>query len=187
MQKRDGPWIVDTATLQRAGGGDDDAFRKVVDRYYRPAVAVASEVVIDRHDAEDITQETFVRMRPALADFERSAGFYAWLRRIIRNASVDEIRRRRARRASSTVPFDDGIEELGAPAGPEERAMLKDDVARVVEALKELSPEFREALLLRSADDMTYAEIANHLRIPIGTVMSRLHAARSRLRVLLNE
>jgi RNA polymerase sigma-70 factor (ECF subfamily) len=135
-------------------------------------------------DAEDIVQEAYVRALAA-ADRFRGGDQRAWLLSIVRNACYSSHRRQRVRRATD---FDETVhgEDTVTPS-PEERAITRDTSRRVRLAVQRLTPEFREAIVLREFEGLSYKEIAAVVGAPVGTVMSRLSRARAQLQATLAE
>ena len=168
-------WVI------RAQAGDKAAYGLLVQRYQRLIVSVAYRQGLDLTAAEDVAQETFVKAWLALPRFRESAGSWrAWLCRIAINAATDVLRRDRpSEDLDERVPDDSG--------GPSDQAEADARVRAVRRALAQLPPASRSVLVLREYEGLSYAEIASALDIPLGTVMSRLSYARSRLRVLLTE
>ena len=162
------------ALIATAASGDKDAFGELY-RMFAPRVyAVACGLLLNRDDALDVTQETFVRAWRALPRFRRGAPFFPWLYAIARNRCMSRLSRRA--RDPASVEFDDRI---GGESDNEERAIeIRRDVARALAALR---PDHREIILLRHFQDLSYEEIAESLHCPLGTVMSRLHHARKAL------
>jgi len=172
---REREWIA------RAQAGDKAAYGLLVQRYQRLIVSVAYRQGLDLASAEDVAQETFVKAWLALPRFRESAGSWrAWLCRIAINAAIDTLRHDRpSEELDERVPDDGGGPADQAEAGARARAVRG--------ALAQLPLASRAVLLLREYEGLSYAEIASALDIPLGTVMSRLNYARSRLRVLLTE
>jgi RNA polymerase sigma-70 factor (ECF subfamily) len=184
--------------VARAKQGDHEAFRVLVERYQGRAYALALRVLRDEERARDAVQEGFLKAYTSLAKFEGRSGFYTWLYRLVMNHCLDMRRRDRSDRE---VEWDEsrsldperspGAEALAgrgagnpSPIQAVERSELRKHVA---EAIEQLPLEARETLLLREVDGLSYAEIAEALDIPKGTVMSRLHYARKRVREILLE
>jgi len=162
--------------------GSRDAFGTIVTRYMRRAYLAAVALVGNREDAMDISQEAFVKAYRAIGRFDLERPFYPWFLRILRNQCFDWMRKRRAR------PAGDLIKEL--PDGrmnPEVLARRNEIKEQVWTAVRRLSERDREIIVLRHFQHFSYAEIAETLGIPQGTVMSRLFTARSRLRELLKD
>jgi RNA polymerase sigma-70 factor (ECF subfamily) len=131
------------------------------------------------HDARDVVQEAYLRAYQFFSGFRGGDG-RAWLLAIVRNTCYTWLERNRGREGA--VSFDE--EAHGAvtpPDGPEASALRQEDVGSLRRALDELPPEFREAIVLRELEGLSYKEIAAVVGVPLGTVMSRLARARERL------
>ena len=162
---------------EKVRGGDAGAFRELVaatsERLYR----LAFHLMRDRDEAEDVVQETFIRAWQRRSDLRDPSAVMPWLSRIARNAARDRLRwwRRRPERARAEA-------ESAAPAAPADQALIGEErAAEVRRALDVLSEKHRVILLLREVEDMSYEQIAELLDLPVGTVESRLHRARSAL------
>ena len=163
----------------RAQAGDQAAYGQLVERYQRLIVSVGYRQGLDWAEAEDMAQETFVKAWLALPRYRPQAGTWrAWLCRIAINQAIDSHRRDRPRLA----PDERLADKARGPAEQVERDLQGQAVRR---ALAQLPPASRAALVLSEYHGLSYAEIAVALDIPLGTVMSRLHYARQRLRALL--
>jgi RNA polymerase sigma-70 factor, ECF subfamily len=189
MQSRrpDAPEPSDADLVSRARAGDRRAFDVLVRRYAPRVFGLVLKWVHDRDQAEEIAQDAFVRAWKGLDRFEGGEEFRAWVFRIAVNAAADELR---ARKRHRPVPLEDVSEaELGSVTDPDPaEAIDAQRLGRRLEnALDRLSPEYRAVLLLRAREELSYEEIASTLRIPAGTVMSRLARARRQLRSLLEE
>lgn len=165
--------------IERCQRGERDAFEPIVKRYMRRAAAFALGWTGSAEDALDLSQDAFVRAFRALGRFDTTRPFYPWFHRILKNLCINHLSR--AGRGAE-VPL-----ELTAPIasdldGPERLAERREVREAVWEAIRKLGETDREILILREFQDLTYAEIASVLEIPKGTVMSRLHHARLRLR-----
>lgn len=160
--------------------GDERAFRALLERYRGRALYLAAQMTGDRAEAEDVVQEAFLRVFRSIRAFRGDARFHSWLYRIVVNLCLD-----RARRGPSPPPLslEEQQETLPAPdAQTPDRAC---ETRLCVEALlTRLSPELRATLLLREMGGLSYEEIAAELEIPVGTVRSRLNAAREQFRRL---
>jgi len=163
--------------------GDRSAFELIVKRYAARAVAVARGILRDAGLAEDVAQEAFVRAFRAIRRFDRREQFYPWFYRIVRNASLTALKRRRRREAS--LDSEDAPPVAGPPSDPSAAAARHELRARLEEAMAKLSNAHREILHLAHFEGLAYKEIAACLSIPVGTVMSRLWSARRALRRVL--
>ncbi len=188
--------LADGQAIARAREGDHEAFRVLVERYQGRAYRLALRVLRDEEAAKDVVQEGFIKVYRSLDRFEGRSSFYTWLYRVVMNLCIDARRKDRtdqqvewdeehALEASSSSPADavsEAHQELVGPAGELERAELRGFVA---DAIEQLPDDARQTLLLREVEGLSYAEIAKTLSIPKGTVMSRLHHARRRVREIL--
>jgi RNA polymerase sigma-70 factor (ECF subfamily) len=178
----------ETELIRRASKGDTEAFGKLVERYQRRVIGVAMAVVHNQDDALELAQETFVRAYENLAKFESRSSFSTWLYRIAANLAID-FRRREGR--YTVLRGEEGETELARL--PSENRNSFDEHARgelnvrLRRALDELTSEHRTVILLREVEGLSYDEISEVLQCPRGTVMSRLHYARNRLRALLKD
>ena len=180
----------DQALIQRCQAGDVAAFEPLVEKYRQRVWRIAYQIVRDREEAWDVSQEAFIRAYQSLASFRGQSAFYTWLFRIVVNLATDRVRQRAARgRAFGTerVPDTewDGALSDDATARPDEEAARREQRRRLARTLQELPPNFRTIIVLSDVEGLSYREIAEVLNIPVGTVMSRLHNARKRFRELL--
>jgi RNA polymerase sigma-70 factor (ECF subfamily) len=141
----------------------------------------------DRHEAEDLVQETYLKALKGFSSFQPGTNFRAWIYRILRNAFLTS---RTGLKAAATVPIDlEGEEEVlpGVKETPESILLQRSDGQIVQQALEQLPVIYREVLLLCELEEMSYQEISATLGIPMGTVMSRLSRARRGLRALIEQ
>jgi len=172
--------VSDEVLIRRARRGDREAFGDLVYRYREGAVNVVYRMCGDVHLAEDAAQDAFVRAWEALPRYRHRGTFKAWLYRIALNCARDALRRQRP-----TADVD-GLPLRSDAPGPERQMLQQERATRVQEAVLGLPEASRAALVLREYEGFSYKEIAETLDIPMGTVMSRLHYARSRLREMLS-
>ena len=175
--------------------GDAQAWQQLVVSQHRRIYAICYRFTGSPSDAEDLTQDVFLKLYKNLSSFDTQKGsFQTWITTLARNLLVDHFRRTRLDRASDSLDatFDgeeDGptmAERLADPRPSQEHHVAGLELkARVQDALKQLSPELREAVILRDLEDMDYKEIAQVLRIPEGTVKSRISRGRGELARLL--
>lgn len=162
-----------------AQGGDGQAFAALVRLHQRRAYAVARSIVLSHEDAEDAVQEAFLHAYRALDRFRPDQPFGAWLYRIVSNAALDLVRRRRVR------DTDELPETIAMPfRDPAESGELR---ARLARALTRLSERQRAVIVLHDVEGFTHGEIGSILGIPEGTARSDLHHARAALRGLLKD
>lgn len=165
----------DAAAIEKCRENDWEAFRFLVERYQKQAVAHSTAILGNREDALDATQEAFIDAFQALGRFDGARRFYPWFYVLLRNRCFKMAARRR---------LTEDIEEteiLAAPANvsPEETLALE-------KALLSLGGEEREIIVLKYLDGLSYQELAERLQIPPGTVMSRLFHARRHLQAKLS-
>jgi RNA polymerase sigma-70 factor (ECF subfamily) len=177
----------DVELVARVKSGDKAAFRMLFDRYNRRAYAVALSVVKNPSDALDVVQEAFVKVHKHLDGFQGTSSFYTWLYRIVMNLSIDHIRRsRKVTEFDETVRRDDMLADgatlpQSAPESPSKTAVRKELTAHIHAALAELPEYHRAVIVLREVEGLTYEEMAKILRVPKGTIMSRLFHARRKM------
>ena len=175
--------------IERCRAGDIAAFEPLVEKYRQRVWRLAFQVLRDREEAWDCAQDTFVRAFQSLASFRGQSAFYTWLFRIAMNGATDRLRARSAQaRAFGNQPVPAEEWERTAPdpgARPDQAALGAERRLRIRQALDTLPPNARTIIMLSDVEGLSYREIASVLNCPIGTVMSRLHNARKRLRSAL--
>ena len=177
-------------TLRRCLAGDEQAYRDLVRRYQRQVFSLARRMVGSAEDAEDLTQETFVRMFRALERYDASRSFPAWLFTIATRLCIDHLRRRRVRPISmvqrdSATDEDYTLEIEDQGPRPDELAVLAEEEGRVQDLIDSLPHHYRIVVMLRHQQDLSYEEIAEALHLPLGTVKARIHRARALLKLRL--
>jgi len=176
----------DAELLRRCREGDERAYRELVERHQRQVYSVALRMVRGVEDAEDLVQETFVRVFKALDRYDPARPFGAWLYTIVTRLSIDHIRRRRVRplpltwrEAGTTEDRTIEIEDPGL--GPEVLVSHREEERHAQEMIDSLPPHYRIVVMLRHQQDLSYDEIASALGLPLGTVKARIHRARALL------
>jgi RNA polymerase sigma-70 factor (ECF subfamily) len=186
------PGVPDDDLIRATLGGDESAFRELVERYKTRAFGVAVGIVGDRDDAMDVVQESFVKAYYNLKAFRFGANFYTWFYRLLVNQAID---RWRKSARSAEVPLEEGwLSEEASPPGavaypktPEELAASRETGDAIQRAVAALPEYHRAVILLREVEGMAYEEIASTLGCSVGTVMSRLHYARGKLKEALKD
>jgi len=180
---------VDTdeaALIERCRAGDLGAFEPLVEKYRQRAYRLAYNVLRDPEEAWDVAQDAFIRAFQALPSFRGDSAFYTWLFRIVVNVARDRARQHAARgRAFGTERVDEKDWDrilVDQGVAPDANATQVEERERIVRALATLSEPHRAIIMLSDLEGLSYREIAEVLNIPMGTVMSRLHNARRRLR-----
>jgi RNA polymerase sigma-70 factor (ECF subfamily) len=171
--------LYERILICRCQGGDGDALRELVAKYSPGLRFYLRKLTRNDHAADDLLQETWWEIYRKFSLLQNHAAFTAWIYRIARDKAY-RLLRRRPRETLET----DG--RLPGVAAPEEQAeFTAEDVERVRRALDELQPEHREVIVLWFIEQMTYEQIAAVIDCPMGTVRSRIHYAKQRLRQLL--
>lgn len=180
MTERD----VDQELVERVQRGDKHAFDLLVSKYQRKLGRLISRFVRDSGEAEDVTQDAFIKAYRALPGFRGESAFYTWLYRIGINTAKNHLLANK-RRAPTSTPFDvedaESFEEaslLREVSTPENELMSKQVVDVVQASLQQLPEDLRSALTLREIEGLSYEEIANVMNCPVGTVRSRIFRAR---------
>ena len=164
----------DPDAIRRCLDGDTDAFCALVEAYEQEALAHARAIVGNVDDSLDVVQEAFLDAFRSLHTFDCSREFYPWFYVILRNRCYQQLKLRAKQPATGGEVCGDVIQSSDAAAG--------NDVQELKRALLLLAPADREILLLKYIDRLSYRCLAEYLKIPAGTVMSRLYHARCRLR-----
>ena len=175
------PSHVDRPLVLRVRSGDRDAFGELVLKYMRRAYFTALGIVGSHDDAMDLSQDAFARAFRARRSLDPDRPFYPWFYQILRRLCFNHIRNQKTRRARLEEAAGWLADRAGAQAA---EAELR---ARLEAAIATLRPHEREVIVMREFEGLRYREIADLLGIPIGTVMSRLYAARKALAATLRE
>lgn len=179
--------------VSRAQAGDEEAFGVVVKAHYAKVYGVIYRMVQNAEDAKELTQIAWVKAWQRLGSFEGNAKFTTWMYRLAVNTATDFLRQRA--RQKETVYLDevtDGAEAhrdalQSASSAPEDE-MHRDEIREAfAKALEELTPEHRQALMLREVEGLSYKEIAEVMQCRMGTVMSRIFYARRQIQTRLKE
>jgi RNA polymerase sigma-70 factor (ECF subfamily) len=181
--------------VRRCIAGDAAAWEEIVQRYHRRIYNVCYRFAGDAENAQDLTQEVFIKMYRTLNTYDSGKGaFMTWVTTITRNLLVDHFRKSKGDRITDSLdstasehedsqPLGEQIADRGLP--PDAAVQSRETREMVHFALQKLSPELREAVILRDLQDMDYREIATALRVPEGTVKSRINRGRAELARLL--
>ncbi len=182
--------------IRRCIAGDAAAWEEIVRQYNRRIYNICYRFTNSASDSEDLTQEVFVKMYRTLNTWDASKGaFSTWITTMTRNLLVDHFRRSKLERVSDSLdtpgtededvqPLSEQLADQGL--GPDARLLGRERQEMVQAALQKLSPELRETVILRDLQDMDYKEIAQVLKVPEGTVKSRINRGRTELARLLS-
>lgn len=186
---------VVNSLVRRCVGGDAAAWEEIVQRYHRRIYNICYRFAGSADDAQDLTQEVFIKMYRTLSSYDLERGaFMTWVTAVTRNLLVDHFRKHKQDRVTDSLdatpsdhedaqPLSERIEDKGV--GQHARVQSRETREAVHQALQKLSPELREAVILRDLQDMDYREIATVLKVPEGTVKSRINRGRAELARLL--
>ena len=181
--------------VRRCLSGDAVAWEEIVQRYNRRIYNICYRFAGSAEDAQDLTQEVFIKMYRTLSSYDVDKGaFMTWVTTVTRNLLVDNFRKKKQDRMTDSLdaaptehedamPLSEQISDKGLP--PDARVQNRETREMVHRGLQKLSPELREAVVLRDLQDMDYREIAVVLKVPEGTVKSRINRGRAELARLL--
>jgi len=186
--------LPDADVVALAKQGREPAYRELIRRYERPVFSLVYRMVRDRELAEDLTQDTFIKVLSHIDKYRSEFKFSSWLFKISNNVAIDHLRRRQL----DTVSMDgsphatslDLTEATSFELPTQDETPLQELEARelgseIERAIGRLRPEYRSCILLRHVEDKSYEEIAATLDLPLGTVKTYIHRARHELRKLL--
>jgi RNA polymerase sigma-70 factor (ECF subfamily) len=165
------PAIQERQWVARGRAGDEAALTNLIARHRNRLVRTATNLLRDRHEAEDVAQESFLKAFREMAKLRDDRAFSGYLYRICVRLCMDRLRLKRA----ELVEFD--------RAQPHEGGTVENRVL-IEKLLAQMAPELRATLVLREMEQLSYEEVAEVMHVPIGTVRSRLHTARERFRKL---
>ena len=181
--------------VRRCVSGDAAAWQEIVQRYHRRIYNICYRFAGSADDAQDLTQEVFIKMYRTLSSYDVERGaFMTWVTTITRNLLVDHFRKSKQDRVTDSLdarpsehedsmPLVEQIQDKSLP--PDSRVQSRETGETVHRALQKLSPDLREAVILRDLQDLDYREIATVLKVPEGTVKSRINRGRAELARLL--
>lgn len=182
----------DLVVLARTGS--EKAYRELLDRYQRPVFSLIYRMVRDREQAEDLAQETFVKVFNHLESFNPKYKFSSWIFKIASNLSIDHLRKKEpetvsldgSRHATTAEETEASrIQVESRDENPEQFVEARELGAEIEQAIGKLRPEYRTAIVLRHVEGRPYEEISEIMDVPLGTVKTYIHRARSELRETL--
>jgi RNA polymerase sigma-70 factor, ECF subfamily len=182
--------LSDVELIAKALSGREDGFEELVRRYQRPITNYVFRMLNDYDASLDVTQEVFIKVYNSLQRYSSEYKFSTWLYRIAHNAAIDYIRRRSPNQQSIETENKDGVYQLQIesqepnPEQERERSEWRTEIESVVKCLPAV---YRELILLRHAQDLSYDEIAEITSLPLGTVKNRLFRAREMMREIFIE
>lgn len=177
----------DAELVQRCINGDQQAWAEVVRQFSRRIYNLAYRFTSSHAGAEDLTQEVFIRVYRSLDQYDPSLGDLSnWLMRLARNLIIDDYRKRQRTPTDTSDDLADHEYHLPASSDSPQRSLERQERRlQVLQAIDKLSPDLRECVILRDIEELTYQEIVDLLRIPEGTVKSRINRGRIELAKVL--
>lgn len=188
------PAATDQEVVTLARKGIEAAYRELVRRYERPVFSLIFRMVRNRELAEDLSQETFIKVLNALDSYRPEYKFSSWVFKIANNAAIDHLRRREldtlSLEGSPHAETPQMVEATALQIGERGETQLeevenKELGGEIERAIAKLRPEYRTCILLRHVEGRAYEEIAEILNLPLGTVKTYIHRARNELRISL--
>lgn len=177
--------------IRKAQNGDVSAFEKLVSLYAKKIYNYCYRMTDNREDAEDLTQEVFIKVYQNLKSFKGDSKFSTWIYRIAYNTCVDRYRKnRKVDTVSLNYSKDEDSVEIELVSNdplPEEEVIKKERYKKLQACIAGLKPEYKSVIILRDIQNYTYAEIAEILQVPLGTVKSHISRARAALCDALRE
>ncbi len=173
--------VDDRDLIERAQNGDETAFRQLLESYTPRIFTLVSGMISDRSEAEDVVQEVFFKVYRKMEGFAWKSAFYTWVYRIALNTATDRLKKRSNKKTASLedLPGYDAPDDSATPGASLSSSELRRTLAS---AIAELPAKYRDILVLREYEDLSYDEIAEVLSCSKGTVESRLFRARARLK-----
>src|SRR5256885_11458891 len=177
--------LADRELIQNALAGRETSFEELVRRYQRPIAAYVYRMVGDYDAALDLTQEVFIKVYKSLARYRSEFKFTSWIYKIAHNAAIDHLRRYAVRERSLTTGGDGERREISIESRrltPEQESEKKEQRSEIESVVQLLPSAYRELIVLRHSQDLSYDEIAEVTGLPLGTVKNRLFRAREAMR-----
>ena len=169
--------------IARARRGDADAFEQLVEAYRNQVFRLALRMCGNEADADEVAQEAFLSAWKGLPNFRGESRFSTWLYQLTTHAAIDLMRREKRQAAAEDI---DGIIAADDGASPQQQAERAETRREVRSALMQLPEEYRQVLLLRFMEELSYEEIGQALKLPAGTVKSGLNRAKAQLKDILS-
>lgn len=185
--------LYDFKLIERALAGEQSAYAELMQRYNRSLYHTILKMVRNVDDAEDLTIEAFAKAFRSLDKFKQEYTFSTWLFRIATNNCIDFIRKKKLNTYSIDNFFrDDSGDDVGLDVkdeqlDPQEEAIKTQKIELMQELVAKLSPKYRKLVTMRYFEEMQYQEIADELKLPLGTVKAQLHRARELLYDLIKD
>lgn len=177
--------VADSELVARAVTGREESFEELVRRYQRPIAAYVYRMVGDYDSALDLTQEVFIKVYGSLTRYRSEFKFSTWIYKIAHNAAIDHLRRNSTRDQSLTNEADGVQYEMplkSSKPSPEQESERRERRMEIEAVVSQLPHAYKDLILLRHSQDLSYDEIADVTGLPLGTVKNRLFRAREMMR-----
>lgn len=173
--------------IKKVKKGDHQAFAELVDRYKNSVYTICLRMVGSREEAEDLSQEAFIRAYNHISQFDSDRNFSTWIFRIATNLSIDSLRRKKPSVSlDAEIPGTEGLAlNTILPGGetPPDEQIVRDETEKWIQhEIGELPEKYRSAVILKYIEDLSLKEISEIMNIPVGTVKTRVHRGRELLR-----
>jgi RNA polymerase sigma-70 factor, ECF subfamily len=183
--------LTDQQVVELARSGRESAFRELIGRYQRPVFSLIYRLVRDRERAEDLAQDTFIKVLNALDRYDPSFKFSSWIFKIAHNTALDQLRRKEldtlsidgsphARTAAEAS--ESAVTPVSGDQTPEQYTLNRELGSEIERALGDLRPEYRTAIVLVHVEGRAYEEVAQIMDVPLGTVKTYIHRGRNELK-----
>ncbi len=173
--------------IMKSQKGDIESFEILIENYQKYAFNIAYQMMKNYDDASDITQEAFIKVFKYIKNFKMDATFSTWLYRIVINTCKDEFKKRKKIETISIDEEDSYKEVKDDSKTPDEILESMEIRSKIDKAINSLSPNYKEIIVLRDVNELSYKEISETLDVPIGTIKSRISRARIELRNLIRK
>ena len=182
----------ETPVIERALRGDQKAFGELMERYHGPLYNLLYKMVRSKEETEDLVQEAFMKAFASLASFNEEFAFSTWLYKIAINNTIDHLRKKRLRTFSIDKPIQSKEGELkrefaDVHSSTDHDLLSTEKTGMITCAIEDLPEKYREVILMRHSDELSYEEIAAITKVPLGTVKARIFRAREMLKRKLKD
>ncbi|MFQ5822683.1 MAG: RNA polymerase sigma factor [bacterium] len=182
------------ALLTACQKGDQDAFKKLFEQYHKRVLHLAFRLCSNIQDAQDITQDVFLKVYKEISNFQAGSNFFTWLYRITVNLYLDKSRKRKRREKYQAKAYFDSSKDVLSKTVLEQRSnalnqqILQEELQHLLQlALNQIKPKLRTVIVLRDIEGLSYGEVAQIVGCSEGTISSRLNRGRKKLKHILSQ
>lgn len=180
--------------VQRALRGDETAYQELMEKYYQMIYRLIYQIIKNREETEDLVQDSFMKAFRALPEFDPQYAFSTWLYKIAYNTCIDTIRKRKLKIVSLDHPLRESenqsplsSEMKNEQLSPEETLLFSEKQKHLQKAIEKLPEIYRQVIILRHQEELSYEQISEMLALPVGTIKARIFRAREMLKKALKE